>query len=244
MNMIQPPFTRTALLMLTCWSILSSAQDDPRFAKVSLFGANNYTVGLRDTPDGRSFCGGTLVTPRHVLTAGSCASTSVPYVSVGAYYAKGSKRNGSTEIPVSQTIVHPQLDNPLYANDIAILVLKVPVKSSLNIDYAQLMTSLCPEGTVGKISGWGNVDHHSSPRIPLKEDAVRVISREDCQEKLGVHYNVEIHESMLCADSGQASCNGDSGGIMKHDLMILNIYIYISLMTIFRYIFIYSDIFI
>ena len=162
------------------------------------------------------FCGGTLISPDTVLTAGHCI--------VGARAGDidvlaGTNRllpGGGRRVHARALRLHPGYSDFTLANDIGIIQL------GENLPYATItpamagQESLYPAGTEATTIGWGDrdirLDHEYYPRY-LREVEVPIVSDEDCGEA----YPGELFpDQMVCAgdmvDGGEDSCFGDSGG--------------------------------
>ncbi|TMW64605.1 hypothetical protein Poli38472_011485 [Pythium oligandrum] len=63
-----------------------------------------YIAGLRKTPDGNSFCAGSLITPRLVLTAAGCNFTTPIWVAIDTLNTNG---EAAEAIRVKRIIIHP-----------------------------------------------------------------------------------------------------------------------------------------
>ena len=86
-------------------------------------------------------CGGTLVAPTVVITAGHCATGSggqafdPSQVKVG-YSATGSRP--LAHLAVSQVVPEPDYNSDTYDNDIAVLVLAAPIANATQIGRAHV----------------------------------------------------------------------------------------------------------
>lgn len=170
-------------------------------------------------------CGGTLVSPKHLVTAAHC----VPEINTASSVMLGSnsKLQGGNmillkskrhvkHIAVSHFIRHRNWNKPEpYNNDIAIAVMEEEVAFTDKVSPMCLpKESVCfEEGTPCVATGWGRIDSHinSFPDM-LQEVAVKIISRDRCKKYHG--YDT-VNENMICAgyeNGGRDSCSGDSGG--------------------------------
>jgi secreted trypsin-like serine protease len=171
-------------------------------------GQKTYTVSLRQSASGSTFCGGSLITPTHVLTAGHC-SGSATHVSIGSHFVSGS--SDGERIRVKKDTRHPKyINDQVLVYDYAIIELATPSK----VTPVKLL-SADSETFVGKnatVMGWGTTSPGGSqPRELLRVD-VAVRSDKDC--KAAKIRGPAISPSMFCAGGvrNKDSCQGDSGG--------------------------------
>ncbi|KAF4323546.1 hypothetical protein G195_003237 [Phytophthora kernoviae 00238/432] len=166
-----------------------------------------YTVSLRIDGLDETFCGGTLIAPQYILTAGHCIKTSEYDINaiIGSEYGSGSK---GEIIEVTQGFQHPMYNQKKHLYDVGLLKLKTPSTATT--------AKLCAKdgsdnkvGTVATVLGWGLTENGSESKT-LQEVNVEIITNAECNKQ----YNNRITEGMMCAGNGNGkdSCNGDSGG--------------------------------
>jgi len=168
------------------------------------------------------WCGGALVTDRHVITAAHCTkdknkksfSPSQFTVRVGEWDL-GDADEYSIELAVSKFQAHPNFRPNGFYNDIAVFTLEKAVPFTQYIQPIclptghfsdQLFTNQLPTAL-----GWGTT-YYDGQEVPrLRGVPLPVWTNEDCDKA----YFQPITEVFLCAgyaDGGRDACQGDSGG--------------------------------
>ncbi|KAF0695704.1 Aste57867_13489 [Aphanomyces stellatus] len=177
-------------------------------------GQYTWTVNLRRSQGGSSFCGGSLIAPQYVLTAAHCVAGGKPaYVAVGTHFNSGT--SDGEQIQVLSATSHPGYSgDTLKGNDVAILKLARASK------FAPIGLGKNPinGGATAKLLGWGQTSGpQGNPSTVLKENDFTVVTNADCQAKLRTSNNFRgwtAQPTHICAGgvTGQAACFGDSGG--------------------------------
>ena len=158
-----------------------------------------------------TFCGGSLITYQHVLTAAHCltgitANTIIAYAGVSTLSTRG-----SAQARIGSAVnVHPSYSASALTNDIAILTLQSPFNLTTTVSICCLSydTSQPSTGSSGVIAGWG-VTSSSSSTISdsLLQGVIQV------QSDSSTCSTSSTSSIRFCAGyNGTDSCYGDSGG--------------------------------
>merc|ERR1719189_318282 len=170
-----------------------------------------WQVGLVSRNGKTPWCGGTLISDRHVLTAAHCTaggSTRSIKVLLGEHRIDD---NSYTIMPISAITDDPTYNDGNFQNDFSILTLVEPVTFSATIAPARMPaeTSKTFAGDLATVSGWGTLASGGNQPSVLHSVEVTVTTNDQCAQA----YGNNIGDMNICAaDSGKDSCQGDSGG--------------------------------
>ncbi|OWZ07357.1 Serine protease trypsin-like protein [Phytophthora megakarya] len=168
--------------------------------------AKTYTVGLRGTSNGTNFCGGSLVSPIHVLTTSSCTQNDIRWASIGSLYLDGTK--DGEQIKVVSVMNHANYSvNMASSNDFALLELDTP-STFKPVKLAAADDSDFEAGVPSTALGWGSTTEGGTASKKLRSVELPLISDKECKQVAA------IDETMVCAGGviSKDVCAGDYGG--------------------------------
>lgn len=178
-----------------------------------------YEVNIENYPyqvslwAGPYFCGGSIISPSHILTAAHCVENQSPY-QVTVRSGSTNPKSGGVVSRVSQVIIHERYSADATSSemyDIAILVLQNPLKYNSYTRGIPLASRYPKSGDKLIVSGWGCTDFDGGHvQSNLRATRIEVTYNE---------HGCSSGAKIVCAKStsGSSTCNGDSGGPLAID---------------------------
>jgi len=190
-----------------------------------------------------ALCGGTLVSPQHLITAAHCdtsqAGFSMKSVILGQVDLGSPVRLPGLQVDIAKVVSHPKFTlDPVSINDIAMVKLIRPVSFTDMIRPICIFQDSDKEesesrdiSSVFTVAGWGRTERARSSSL-LQWTQLLEVTPDQCSlvyaaaasnGQLGPLQDISILQSQLCAqgEGGTDSCSGDSGGPLMEQINTL-----------------------
>jgi secreted trypsin-like serine protease len=224
-NVTKAPWVLTGLgavlsLIGVACSQHTLASPDPGVAEEPIINGSAAKLGewpwqVEITRNGSTWCGGSLLSDRWVLTAAHC----VDGQTAAQLAVRAGLINHAVPGPQVQTRsvlnfqIHPDWDSAAIDNDVALIRLSSAVTFGRYVQPIDIEESEVPVGTMAFVTGWGWTTGPGAASNTLQKTSLPVVDTDECNDAgtLGL----TVTDSMVCmgyvgGDTG--GCHGDSGG--------------------------------
>ncbi|KAJ8976385.1 hypothetical protein NQ317_003340 [Molorchus minor] len=165
-----------------------------------------------------SRCGGSLITPNYILTAGQCCrSAETIQIVLGAHNIAASE-DSQIKLETTECNIHPQFNMDVakfvYEMDIAVIPLPKAIELNDNIQTVRLPNPYDADtfaDDMGRISGWGltdNFDDASYSAVLLAQENI-IISNEKCASN--AYDELKTYDICMATNNSESPCVGDFG---------------------------------
>ncbi|MCP9206774.1 S1 family peptidase [Streptomyces sp. NEAU-Y11] len=193
-----------------------------------------WAVALKPAVVPFSFCGGTLIAPTKVLTAGHCVDA---FLKVPGLLRAVSGRNtmvspGGTSVSVARIWRHPDYatfthqGETGYRNDVAVLTLKSPIDAPTLPIAAPDARDLYQPGRSARILGWGTTSSGGLDGGVLRTATVPVTADSSCASAASYGDAYDSRQYTCAGDfarGGVDTCDYDSGTPLVVDGVVAGI---------------------
>uniref|UniRef100_A0A1A9X3Z5 Lectizyme n=1 Tax=Glossina brevipalpis TaxID=37001 RepID=A0A1A9X3Z5_9MUSC len=173
-------------------------------------GSAPYQVSIQNT-FGEHVCGGSIIAPQWILTAGHCLEWPKQYLKIITGTVNWTQPEA--EYLVDEIKLHCLHNRPIYHNDIALVHLTKPIAYNKRTQPIKLAKrNYLKDNDKLILTGWGSIKPWGHYSDTLQKVELNYLNHKQCAAH--VRNSAWLGKGHICTDTrpGKGSCIGDSGG--------------------------------
>lgn len=199
-----------------------------RNALVAKTGEFSYQVSLQRYSDSKHFCGGAILNPDWILTAGGCVDDTEPpaiYAVAGSIYAYVG-HNYDIELAV----LHPNYKPNNDSFNLALLRPTNAIKLDHFVKEIGINLAFVEPRERVTLAGWGSTTHAGGPMSDVLRWVYYItLSNKECRRRMSDEIQDRpLYNSSLCAITavGSGACAGDMGSPVVFKELLIGVHLW------------------
>ncbi|XP_063982737.1 serine protease 48-like [Diachasmimorpha longicaudata] len=209
------------LINILCLALVANALPASRIVGGTDAEDGKYPYQISLLFRGRHNCGGAIINDRYILTAAHCVQNVQPSA-LTIVAGTNEWRKPGQKYAVEKIISH-DFDSAALINDLALLRTTKKIVFTNTIKPIKITTKdIRDHGHSVIATGWGRLGAWGTAPSRLQEIELKIFDQKKCNARFGVTSG----EICTFTQSGEGVCNGDSGGPLAADGVLIGIVSY------------------